>query len=50
LEIIAASSSLFDNEQRFPAGTAVLDSVLVMRKVSVAWRPLTPMTVCISSA
>lgn len=36
----SASSSFFDDPDRFPPGSAVLDSALVMRDVPAAWRPL----------
>ncbi|MFC0566884.1 DUF2071 domain-containing protein [Plantactinospora siamensis] len=45
LEIIAARSSLFDDERLFPTGTALLDSALVMRDVPVTWQALSPMAV-----
>jgi hypothetical protein len=45
LEVITASSSLFDDEQRFPAHTAILDSALLMRGVPVTWTPLPSMRV-----
>lgn len=35
-----ARSSFFDDANTFPAGTAVLDSALVMRNVPVSWRTL----------
>ncbi|MFB7864638.1 DUF2071 domain-containing protein [Streptomyces sp. NPDC056069] len=38
--ITAARSSYFDDPERFPSGSARLDSVLVMRDVPVRWRPL----------
>lgn len=36
----AAQSSFFDDPDRFPPGSATLDSVLVMRNVTARWRPL----------
>lgn len=42
--VTAARSSYFDDPDRFPPGTATLDSVLVMRDVPVHWRPLPAMT------
>ncbi|MEV7281501.1 DUF2071 domain-containing protein [Streptomyces sp. NPDC093111] len=38
--VTAARSSYFDDPARFPAGSATLDSVLVMRDVPVRWRAL----------
>jgi uncharacterized protein DUF2071 len=38
-----AHSSFFDDLTRFPAGTAELDSALLMRRVPVVWEPLTPL-------
>lgn len=38
--ITSARSSFFDDPERFPPGTAELDSVLVMRDVPVRWQPL----------
>ncbi|MFE1377706.1 DUF2071 domain-containing protein [Streptomyces sp. NPDC058740] len=42
--VTAARSSYFDDPERFPPGSATLDSVLVMRDVPVHWRPLPAMT------
>ena len=36
----SVSSSYFEDPQRFPAGTAHLDSALVQRNVPVRWDPL----------
>ena len=38
--VIHARSSFFDHRAAFPAGTAELDSALIMRRVPVAWEPL----------
>lgn len=38
--IIRAASSYFDDLNRFPAGSATLDSALIMRRVPVTWAPL----------
>ncbi|MEU7036026.1 DUF2071 domain-containing protein [Streptomyces sp. NPDC046237] len=38
--ITSARSSFFEDPERFPPGTAELDSVLVMRQVPVRWLPL----------
>lgn len=45
LEVITASSSLFDDEQLFPVHTAILDSALLMRGVPAIWKPLPSMPV-----
>lgn len=36
----SATSSFFDDPDRFPRGSATLDCALVMRDVPVTWRPL----------
>ena len=38
--IRCAASSFFDDPDRFPPGSAVLDCALVMRDVPADWRPL----------
>ncbi|MEU6979764.1 MULTISPECIES: DUF2071 domain-containing protein [unclassified Streptomyces] len=43
--VTAARSRYFDDPARFPAGSATLDSVLVMRDVPVRWRALPEMPV-----
>ncbi|MER8041446.1 DUF2071 domain-containing protein [Streptomyces sp. NPDC094032] len=43
--VTSARSTYFDDPGRFPAGTATLDSVLVMRDVPVHWRALPDMAV-----
>ncbi|MFF0476535.1 DUF2071 domain-containing protein [Streptomyces sp. NPDC004284] len=45
VQVHAATSSFFDDPDRFPPGTATLDSALVMRDVPVDWRPLAAMDV-----
>ncbi|MFJ2060097.1 DUF2071 domain-containing protein [Streptomyces sp. NPDC087908] len=40
----SATSSFFDDPDRFPPGTATLDCALVMRNVPADWRPLPAMT------
>jgi hypothetical protein len=35
-----ARSSVFEDPATFPAGTAELDSALLMRSVPVVWEPL----------
>jgi hypothetical protein len=44
-EIVAASSSYFDDVRRFPPGSVELDSALLMRDVPVTWNPLATMRV-----
>jgi hypothetical protein len=39
----SASSSFFDDPDRFPSGSATLDCALVMRNVPACWRPLPSM-------
>lgn len=39
----SAASSFFDDPDRFPPGSATLDSALVMRNVPASWRPLPTM-------
>ncbi|MBT2444769.1 DUF2071 domain-containing protein [Streptomyces sp. ISL-36] len=41
--VTSASSSFFDDPDRFPPGSAELDSVLLMRNVPVRWRALPAM-------
>ncbi|MCT4356720.1 DUF2071 domain-containing protein [Streptomyces sp. Je 1-79] len=38
--VLSARSSFFEDTDRFPSGSAELDSVLVMRQVPVRWLPL----------
>lgn len=38
--VMRARSSYFDDPTRFPAGSALLDSALIMREVPVTWAPL----------
>ncbi|HUY52108.1 MAG TPA: DUF2071 domain-containing protein [Streptosporangiaceae bacterium] len=45
LEVRAVRSSFFDDQNRFPQDSAVLDSALLMRDVPVTWKPLRPMQV-----
>jgi hypothetical protein len=40
----SASSSFFDDVLAFPAGSATLDSALVMRNVPVSWKALPPLS------
>jgi hypothetical protein len=39
-EVTTARSSFFDDVQRFPLGSVVLDGALLMRKLAVTWHPL----------
>lgn len=41
--VIGASSSFFDDPDRFPPGSVALDCALVMRNVPANWRPLPAM-------
>lgn len=41
----SATSSFFDDPDRFPPGSATLDCALVMRNVPVGWRPLPALAV-----
>jgi hypothetical protein len=43
VEVRAAQSSFFDDQDRFPPGSVTLDCALLMRDVSVTWNPLPPM-------
>ncbi len=45
LDLDFASSTFFENNALFPAGSAELDCGLVMRSVPVCWKPLPPMRV-----
>lgn len=42
--VLSAASSFFDDTSRFPPGSAVLDSALVMRQVPVSWTSLPSLT------
>jgi hypothetical protein len=42
-EILDARSTFYDDPARFPAGTATLDSALVMRNVPALWGPVPPL-------
>lgn len=39
-EVNSVRSTFFEDRDRFPAGSAVLDNALLMRDVPVTWRPL----------
>jgi Uncharacterized conserved protein (COG2071) len=45
VEVRAVRSTFFDDEDRFPAGSAALDCALLMRDVPVSWNPLPPLPV-----
>jgi hypothetical protein len=45
VEVRSVTSSFFDDRDRFPKGSAVLDCALLMRDVPVTWRPLGPLRV-----
>lgn len=45
VEIHAARSTFFDDQDRFPPGSATLDCALLMRDISAIWNPLPPMPV-----
>lgn len=50
VEVRAVRSTVFDDHDRFPPGSAVLDCALLMREVPVSWRPLPPLQVVAGSA
>lgn len=41
-EIRLVRSSFFEDPDRFPPGSALVDSALLMRDVPVRWHPLPP--------
>ncbi|WP_433756535.1 DUF2071 domain-containing protein [Nocardia sp. CA-135398] len=45
VEVRSVRSTVFDDRDRFPPGSAVLDCALLMREVPVSWRPLSPLRV-----
>lgn len=45
VDIQSVRSTVFDDRDRFPPGTAVLDCALLMRQVPATWRPLPPLRV-----
>lgn len=45
VDIHSVRSTVFDDQDRFPPGSAVLDCALLMREVPVTWRPLPPLRV-----
>ncbi|MFE7796899.1 DUF2071 domain-containing protein [Nocardia sp. NPDC057440] len=50
VDIRSVRSTVFDDQDRFPSGSAVLDCALLMREVPVTWRPLPPLRVVAGSA
>ncbi|MET8776859.1 DUF2071 domain-containing protein [Nocardia sp. NPDC004654] len=50
VDIHSVRSTVFDDQDRFPPGSAVLDCALLMREVPVTWRPLPPLRVAADSA
>lgn len=50
VDIRSVRSTVFDDPDRFPPGSAVLDCALLMREVPVTWRPLPPLRVAAESA
>jgi Uncharacterized conserved protein (COG2071) len=45
VEVREVRSTFFDDQDRFPGGSATLDCALLMRGITVAWNPLRPMPV-----
>lgn len=45
VEAHVVRSTFFDDEDRFPPGSATLDCALLMRDVPVTWNPLRPMLI-----
>ena len=39
VDVLSATSSFFDDTERFPRGSIVLDSALLMRRMPVTWSP-----------
>lgn len=50
VDVRSVRSSFFDDRDRFPPGSAMLDCALLMREVPVSWRPLPPLGVAPISA
>lgn len=42
LEVRRVTSSFFDDQERFPPGSATLDCALLMRDLPVTWHPVSP--------
>ena len=45
VEVRSVRSTVFDDRDRFPRGSAVLDCALLMRQMPVTWHPLSPLRV-----
>jgi hypothetical protein len=45
VEVQVVRSTFFDDEDRFPPGSATLDCALLMRDIPVTWNPLRPMLI-----
>lgn len=45
VDVRSVRSTVFDDRDRFPPGSATLDCALLMREVPVTWRPLPPLRV-----
>lgn len=45
VDIRSVHSTFFDDQDRFPPGSAVLDCALLMRDVPVTWHPLPPLRI-----
>lgn len=43
VDVRSVRSTVFDDQNRFPPGTAILDCALLMREVPVTWHPLPPL-------
>lgn len=44
-DVVAASSTFFEDQTRFPTGSVELDHALVMRRVPVDWHPMASLAV-----
>jgi hypothetical protein len=49
VDVRSVHSTYFDDPDRFPPGSALLDCALLMRDVPVTWRPLPPLRVAVGS-
>jgi hypothetical protein len=50
VDVRSVRSTVFDDQDQFPPGSAVLDCALLMREVPVTWHALPPLQVAASSA
>lgn len=50
VDIRSVRSTVFDDQHRFPPGSAMLDCALLMREVPVTWRPLPRLRVAAGAA